>query len=109
MAYKNYKFTPQVKKDIDQAIDYIVNELGDVNAAKKLFGDILKTIERICLFPESCEAVDNKLIKNKNVRRALVNNYLLFYILDYKNSAIIFIRFIYGRRSIIELLKEVSL
>ena len=109
MAYKDYKFTPQAVSDIEQAIDYIINEFGDRVAAKKLYDGIFKTIERIRLFPESTELVDNKLIKNKNVRRALVDNYLLFYLYDQISEMVIVLRFVHSRRSLVELLQEVSL
>ena len=109
MAYKDYKFTPQAVSDIEQAIDYIINEFGDRVAAKKLYDGILKTIERIRLFPESSELVDNKLIKNKNVRKTLVGKFLLFYLYDQANAIVIVLRFVHGKRSLVELLQEVSL
>ena len=103
-----YRFAPQAEFDIEQAFEYIMYEFGDKGAAKKLYDDILKTVERICLFPESCELVDNRIIKNSNVRRALVGNYLLFYLFDQVRSTVVFLRFVYGKRSFIELLNEVS-
>ncbi len=109
MAYKDYRFVPQAQLDIEQALNYIINEFGDRGAAKKLYDGIFKTIERIRLFPESCELVDNKLIKNKNVRRALVDNYLLFYLYDQISEMVIVLRFVHSRRSLVELLKEVSM
>lgn len=109
MASNSYRFTPQAKFDIEQAITYIIKEFDDKNAAKKLYDNLFNAIERIRLFPESCEAVDNTLIKNKNVRRALVGNYLLFYLYNQAKSEIVVLRFIYGKRSLLELLKEISL
>ena len=109
MAYKDYRFTPLAERDINQAIEYIIKEFDDLGAAKRLYDGILKTIERIRLFPESCELVDNELIKNQNVRRALVGNYLLFYLYDRAQSLVVILRFVFGKRSLVQLLKEVSL
>ena len=109
MAYRNYKFTPLAKTDIEQAIEYIINEFGDKGAAKRLYDGIFKTIEKIRLFPESYQLIDNKLIKNNNVRRASVGNYLLFYLYDEINSIVVVLRFVHGKRSLVELLNEVSL
>ena len=109
MAYNDYRFTPLARRDIEQAIEYIINEFGDKGAAKRLYDGVFKAIERIRLFPESCALVTNKLIKNKNIRRALVDNYLLFYLYDKAQSTIVILRFIYGKRSLTELLNEVSL
>lgn len=107
MAYRNYIFTPLAKRDIEQAIEYIIHEFGDKEAAKRLYDGIFKTIEKIRLFPESYQLVDNKLIKNRNVRRALVGNYLLFYLYDEKNSMVVVLRFVHEKRSLVELLNEV--
>lgn len=109
MAYNSYRFTPQAKSDIEQAIKYIIEEFGNKSAAKSLYDSIFETIKRICLFPESCEAVDNSLIKNKNVRRALVGSYLLFYLYNQPKSEIVILRFIYEKRLLFELIKEISL
>lgn len=109
MAYRNYKFTPLAKTDIEQAIEYIINEFGDKGATKRLYDGIFKAIEKIRLFPESYQLIENKLIKNKNVRRALVGNYSLFYLYDEVNSLIVILRFVHGKRSLVELLNEVSL
>ena len=109
MAYRDYKFTHLAKIDIEQAIEYIINEFGNKRAAKQLYDGIFKTIEKIRLFPESYKLVDNLLIKNNKVRRALVKKYALFYLYDETNSLIVILRFVYGKRSLIELLEKVSL
>ena len=107
-ASKNIVFTHQSESDVNQAIDYIIGEFDDKGAAKKLYDGILQAIERIRLFPESGELVDNKLIKNRNVRKVLVGNYIMFYLFDHVNSTIVILRFVYGKRLIVELLKEVT-
>ena len=108
MVSSDIRFTPQAEIDVNQAISYIIDEFGDKGAAKKLCDMLLSTIDRIRAFPESCELVDNKLIKSDNVRRALVSNYLLFYLFDKSKSTVVILRFVYCKRSIIELLKEIS-
>ena len=109
MASNKFVFTKEAEIDIDQAIYYIVNELGDKSGAKRLYDKLFNTIQRICEFPYSSERVENKFIKNKNVRRALIDNYLLFYLFDEDKHLIVLLRFIYGKRSITELIKEISL
>ncbi len=109
MASNTFVFTKEAEIDIDQAIYYIVNELSDKSAAKRLYDRIFHTIQRICELPYSSERAENKFIKNKNVRRALIDNYLLFYLFDENKHLIVLLRFIYGKRSITELIKEISL
>ena len=108
MASNNFVFTEEAEIDINQTIYYIVNELGDKSAAKKLCDKLFDVIQRICEFPYSSESAENKFIKNKNVRRALVDNYLLFYLYDEDKRLVVLLRFIYGKRSITELIKEIS-
>ena len=109
MVSNNFVFTAQAKIDIEQAFDYIVNEFGDKFAVKILYDELFDAIQRICLFPKSSELVDNELIKKDNVRKTLVNNYLLFYFYDENKSMIVILRFIYGKRSFVDLLKEIAI
>ena len=108
MVSNNIKFTHQAKNDIDQAIAHIINEFCDKQAAKKLYDKLLKVIDRIRSFPNSSKLASNELFKTANIRQALVNNYLLFYLYDESKSTVVILRFIYAKRSIVDLLKEVT-
>ena len=46
MASNKFVFTKEAEIDIDQAIYYIVNELGDKSAAKRLYDKLFYTIQR---------------------------------------------------------------
>ena len=109
MVSNNIKFTHQAKNDIDQAIAHIINEFCDKQAAKKLYDTLLKVVDRVRSFPNSSKLASNELFKTANIRQALVNNYLLFYLYDESKSTVVILRFIYAKRSIADLLKEISI
>ena len=45
MASNKFVFTKEAEIDIDQAIYYIVNELGDKSAAKRLYDKLFTTFK----------------------------------------------------------------
>ena len=88
---------------------YDGNEFCDKQAAKKLYDTLLKVVDRVRSFPNSSKLASNELFKTANIRQALVNNYLLFYLYDESKSTVVILRFIYAKRSIADLLKEISI
>ena len=105
MVSNSYKFTDLAKTDFDSALSYITTNLSNPKAAKDLFFAVQETIERICMFPESCPLIDNEFVKPVGVRRANISKYALFYLFDKKDSSVVILRFVYGSMNMTEILK----
>lgn len=95
---QNYKlkFTPIAYEDLDQIYGYIAENLHANNAADKLMDDIEKKISRLKNFPFSCEYVSDDLLKEKGYRKLIINNYIVFYLVNEKLKTVIIMRIIYG-------------
>jgi len=92
----NYEITQKADEDIFSAIEYIKNELFNVDAARNLYVEIFKTIEDLTLFPE----LHTVISRSKHVyRRAMVKNYKLIYYVE--NDTVIIAR-LYAPRQLIE-------
>ena len=95
MEYK-YKLNiyPMALLDMEQIYRYIAVELCNPTAATKQMQDIKKAFENICTFPESCPLTNNEQLKDRSLRKMLVNKYIIFYRI--KNKEIHVVRIIYG-------------
>ena len=96
------KIFPLARLDMEQIFDYIAFELCNPSAAVALIGDFEKAFENVCLFPESCPHINNEYVKDKSLRKLIVNNYIAFY--RVKNSEVQVVRVVYGMRNYEEML-----
>jgi plasmid stabilization system protein ParE len=101
----NYRFTPLAEQDIDSALDHIAVQLCNAKAASDLFLEIERTIKEICSFPYSFPDCMRFLIKDGNVRHAIIDNYVLVYEIKSEKQQINFLRFLYAKMN----LKKVEL
>ena len=92
------------QKDIESIYNYICNNLVNKEAAVKLLNKINKKFDSIALFPKSAPLINNDYVKNKNIRKLLIDNYIAFYEVDDKNKEIRVIRIMYGMQNYIEIL-----
>ena len=90
------KIYPKASEDIKNIIDYIAVNLCNKTAALKQLDDFEREIKNLCIFPESCPLINNEYINNKNIRKLIVNNYIVFYEIDNINKEIHIIRVLYG-------------
>lgn len=88
--------------DLTQIFDYIATTLDNPSAAIKQIEDFENAFENISVFPQSCPFVKNEYVKDRTLRKLVVNNYIAFYRL--KDNEIQIVRVLYGMRKIEELL-----
>ena len=105
MVSNSYQFTHAATKDLDDILAYLSINLANPNAAKKLYEDLFSKIDLICAFPESNEIVNNEFINRRDVRKALINNYVAYYIYDKDKHLITILRIIYSKRNLEEIIK----
>ena len=91
------KIFPLAKLDMEQIFNYIAVELCNPTAAIGQINDFEKAFENVCSFPESCPYINNEYVKDKSLRKLIVNNYIAFYRI--KDNEIQVVRALYGMRN----------
>jgi len=91
------KIFPLAQQDMEQIFSYIAVELCNPTAAIGQINDFEKAFENVCVFPESCPYVNNEYVKDKSLRKLIVNNYIAFYRI--RNNEIQVVRVLYGMRN----------
>ena len=82
----NVKFLPKAEDEMYELALYIANEFSNVDAAEKLIDKIMKVRDNLKLFP-TAHAVF-KVIKSIKIRRAVVLNCSIFYVIDKESSLV---------------------
>ena len=96
------KIFPLAKLDMEQIFEYIAVELCNPTAAIGQINDFEKAFENVCIFPESHPYINNEYVKDKSLRKLIVNNYIAFYRI--RDNEIQVVRVLYGMRNYEELL-----
>ena len=91
------KIFPLAQLDMKQIFDYIALELCNPTAAIGQINDFEKAFENVCAFPEICPYINNEYVKDKSLRKLIVNNYIAFY--RVKDNEIQVVRVLYGMRN----------
>lgn len=90
------KLSIRAKKDLMSIVSYIKDELKEPNIAKK-YAKILKTeIESLEYFPQKYSIIDNEKIKDLNMRKHIIKNYIAFYRINEEKKTVNVDRIIYG-------------
>ena len=79
---------------MEQIFEYIAGELCNPTAAIGQINDFEKAFENVCSFPESQPLINNEYVKDKSLRKMVVNNYIAFY--RVKDNEIQVVRVLYG-------------
>lgn len=91
------KISPLAKTDLESIFEYIAVDLCNRSAAFDQVAAFKKAFDRICDFPESYPLVENEYVKDKNLRKIVVNNYVAFYRVTEDEAVIV--RVLYGMRN----------
>ena len=91
------KIFPLAKLDMEQIFNYIAVDLCNPTAAIRQINDFENAFENVCAFPKSCPYMKNEYVKDKSLRKLVVNNYIAFY--RVKNNEIQVVRVLYGMRN----------
>ena len=77
----NFAFyiSPKAGKDLEEIYVYILNVLKNPIAADNLMEEFHKVFNNLLDFPFMYPVTDNKFCKVKDLRKIVVNNYLVFY------------------------------
>lgn len=81
-------------EDLDNYSKYISVNLSNPVAAKKFIRDIKEVLNNICLFPYSCPLLDNEFVRESEIRKLIVNKFIVLYKID--NNIIKVIRIVHS-------------
>ena len=100
MAFEHYSFvlTEIAEADIEDALDYIANELYNSEAASCFADELDEKLDEICKTPKVGRPVHNPYLKRDDVRRVLVKNYIAYYLIDENAEKIVILRVVYNKR-----------
>ena len=92
------EYLPIAKQDMTDIARYISHELSNPVAAERLADEMIAVAEKLIDFPYSHLAYQPIRPLQKEYRRLLVQNYLMFYWVDEAQKLITIARVIYSRR-----------
>lgn len=96
--------TNPAQDDLEEILNYISVDLSASKSAIEMLNKIKSIFENLSINPLMYPLCNIDNLKAKNYRKAVINNYLMFYRVDDKNETIYIMRFIYGRRDYINLI-----
>ena len=98
----NVEYSKESKQDLIGIKQYIKYNLQEPETAQKLISKIRNEINNLKYNPKICSIIDDDLIKKLEIRKLIVDNYIIFY--RVRNNNIEIVRVMYGRRNWINLL-----
>ena len=102
MKINNIEYSKESKQDLMGIKQYIKNNLQEPEIAQKLIFKIRKEINALKNNPEIYAIINDDIIKRLEIRKLIVDNYIVFYRI--KNNNIQIVRVMYGKRNWINLL-----
>ncbi|MBR4831309.1 MAG: type II toxin-antitoxin system RelE/ParE family toxin [Butyrivibrio sp.] len=102
-----YDLTITAESDIDETLEYMEDDLMNPSAASDFMDALENKLDEICKNPRMGRIVENPFLKRDDVRRFLVDNYIVYYIIDEENSRVVILRVIYGKRDLNQILKDI--
>lgn len=109
MASKySYKFTEKAERDLDSTLSHIKFDLKNPSAAAAFGKKVFDAVDNIREFPLSGMIVENDFLSNKDVRRVIVDNYVMYYTANDDEKTIYIIGIVYGKRNLEDILKYIN-
>lgn len=102
MKKYNIEYSKESKQDLIGIKQYIKYNLQEPEIAQKLISKIRKEINNLKNNPEKNAIIDDDIIKKLEIRKLIVDNYIVFYRILVNNIQIV--RVMYGKRNWINLL-----
>ncbi len=103
---KGYKvlMTQPAADDLKSIAAYIANELREPSIASKFVDKIKEVVMSLSEMPARHSLIADENLAILKIRKIMVDNYIIFYIISEKDATLTVIRILYGRRDWINLL-----
>lgn len=89
--------TNAAQRDLLNATDHIEFILKEPKAADDLLDEAEKQVNSLTDFPEKFRPVDDPVPSSWGIRFVIMNNFLVFYIIDDEKTMVIIVRFLYQK------------
>ncbi len=100
--------TSKAERDLNEAADYIEFTLLNPQAADDLLDKAEEEISKLAFLPEKHTTVDDPILAAWGIRLIVINSYLAFYIIDEDTKTVHIVRFLYGKRNWMSILRNES-
>lgn len=104
MSTYNIEITEPAEKDIYERGAYISKELLEPATAKKVISKIAKEINSLGDMPLRNALAADERLAYKGIRKIMIDNYIVFYIVTEESKTVTILRILYGRRDWMNLL-----
>lgn len=96
--------TQSAADDLKKIADYIANELREPSNAKNLVGKIKQAVISLSEMPVRHSLVADEKLAIQGIRKMMVDNYVVFYVVSEKAATVTVVRILYGKRDWVKLL-----
>lgn len=96
------RYSIEAKDDMINIKKYIKYDLQEPSIANRLIDRIKEKIENLTHDPEIYAIIDDSHLKSLEIRKLIIDNYIVFYRI--KDANIEIVRILYGRRNWINLI-----
>lgn len=98
--------TRAANRDMMKAADHIEFVLHNPQAADELLEEAGIKISSLSEFPQRYAVVDDSVLKSWGIRFLQVRNYLAFYVVSESEKRVYIVRFLYGKRDWVSILRS---
>lgn len=98
------KFTPLASDVLEQIYSYVSHKLLAQAAADNLLVKIESSIMSLAGFPYSGSVLLEESLKTRGYRKLIVDNYLIFYLINELDKHVVIMRIMYGVQNYTDLL-----
>jgi toxin ParE1/3/4 len=98
MSKYTVEVTDSAQSDIKEIVSYLSLELKNPLSAKRILSKFRENILSLEEMPKRQNLVKDEVLSNRGIRKLLVDNYFIFYIVDDSKHKVTVIRTLYARR-----------
>ena len=96
----------EAENDLNEAADYIEFVLLNPQAADDLLDTVEETLPTLAQYAQRYALVDDPVLRAWGIRFVQIKNYLAFYTISEEEQKVYIVRFLYGKRNWISILKN---
>ena len=100
------RITRAAENDLNEAADYIEFVLLNTQAADDLVDAVEETLPTLAQYAQRYALVDDPVLRAWGIRFVQIKNYLAFYTISEEEQKVYIVRFLYGKRNWISILKN---